>query len=1750
MSQTVELGEPPTSPVASPINIVASLAPKVTFASHQNAVPVLRGLRIENRSSAVLENLTVTISADPLLIAPKVWKVDRLRPGTQTEITDRDTKLNGALLLDVRESLTGTIRIVVEQAGRLLAEHVAPVEVLARNEWGGAGSMPELLAAFVTPNDPAVDNVLRAASTVLTRAGKPGGITGYVDGSAQRTWELTSAIWSAVASMQLAYSLPPASFEVSGQKVRTPSDITGTRLATCLDTSLLFAAALEQAGLNPLLIIVPGHAFVAVWLDQREFPQVLTQDVTALRKRIALRELVAFETTLAAQTPPSAFSVAVKAANQHLETDAFHFALDIRRARMQRIRPLALEVKHASNSEPTTTRVAESFEDAPILPEGSANEDEAKPTTPQGRIDHWQRKLLDLTTRNRLLNAKPSATMLRLVCPDPAKLEDLLAADKRIKIVPLPDLAGSQGRDASVHFARTGEQLLDEYAREALERCEVLSPLDAKTLDANLVELYRKAKLDLIEGGANTLFLAVGFLRWKKAPDEQQTYRAPLVLLPVTLERKSALSGVRMAAHEDEARFNLTLLQLLKQDFELAIPELEGELPTDESGVDVPRIWTSVKRAVRDVPGFEVVEEIALGTFSFAKYLMWKDLVDRSDLLKENDVVRHLIETPREAFRVPSEFPRPEQLDATVTMDTLFTPLPSDSSQLTAIVASARGLNFVLDGPPGTGKSQTIANIIAHNLGLGRKVLFVAEKMAALDVVHRRLEERGLGAFCLELHSAKANKAEVLKQLGRVWDTKERIPEAEWKQSATKLQNIREELNELVRILHTRHRNGMTLHSAIGRAVRDADARTPALAWPPERQHDERTLETLRDVARRLDVNYAAVAKLDQRVFASIDVAEWSNAWQAEIVASATAVVHAADRLGAARAEIWKALGLPSLGGTRDGLTALGVLGKAAIASAGINVAFAFEPNAKAISESALRAITHLEAYRSAINELSVPYPKDAARTLPIASLAAQWNAADASFWPLSVFKRSAARKALMSAGNLAAKPDVAKDLPTLARAQHELLQLDSLQGVLAQVPTWTGASTDITSLKRSLDVADNLRTATSALATSPQALVAIKAAVRKACVDGNELLDDGMPTSRAVETYTKSLEEFAATVAKFEITSGRTLQSSPNEDFVLAARQRCAELVRGQLALKSWCDWRRVRGQAVALDLSKLVSGLESGQYQAGEVAELFEVAYAKWWAGVQIDSEPRLRNFVAAEHADKIESFRKVDDHLTTLSASVVVGKLCQGIPARDDVKRESGYGVLRHELTKRMRYKPVRQLLSEMGPSFMRLAPCLLMSPLSIAQYLPADSAMFDLVIFDEASQIATWDAVGAIARGKQVIIAGDPKQMPPTSFFSRSTTSPDDGDDEVPEDMESILDECLGASIPRHRLTWHYRSKHESLIAFSNHRYYDGELITFPASVTRESAVSWRRIEGVYAKGKGRTNQMEAQAIVAEVVKRLLDPAFGGAGKSLAVITLNAEQQRLIEDLIDVERQKNPMLEPFFGDVTEPVIVKNLETIQGDERDLVLVGIGYGPDTPGATTMSMNFGPLNRSGGWRRLNVAVTRAREEAIIFTSFSPDMIDLNRTSAEAVRDLRHFLEFAQRGPKALAEAVKGSVGGFESPFEEAVARGLRERGWTVVPQIGVSRFRIDLGIVHPDRPGDYLCGVECDGAAYHSAATARDRDKVRSRILDGLGWTLVRVWSTDWWVDAATALERLDRQIRDLRGTAVGENRELALVE
>lgn len=1725
---------PPTQTASAMIHLYSEMASKLNFACHQSAFPLLRDLRIENKSrEAYLTDLLVTLSANPAFVKPKSWVLDRLGPGDMVPIKNRDIELDGDFLLHLVDSVRGSITISVQQGGALLAQESTPVDLLAYNEWGGASYMPELLAAFSMPNDPAVDRVLRDASLILRRAGKPDGIDGYHARSRQRVWEIASAIYTAVCNLGISYALPPASFERNGQKIRLPSQILDGRVATCLDTTMLFASALEQAGFNPVVALPQGHALVGVWLQPEELATIVVDEAEILRKRIQLKELILIETTFVTLHPAPPFSKAIAAATDCIAPDkdsTFLVAIDIRRARAHRIMPLG-----AKTSPPAPASGAAdgppvdlTLEESPSLPDfDDAHAEENEPETPAGRLERWQRKLLDLSLRNPLLNHKASKASLPLICPAPALLEDKLAGGARIAIQPLTRLL-QLGQDEAVHRQRTGDVITEQYAREALEKRQVLVALSEEELNTRAVEIYRKAQTALQEGGANTLYLAIGVLLWKQTEKDERRLRAPLILLPVTLERKSVRSGFSLLAHDDEPRFNTTLLEMLRKDFGIDIHGLDGPLPVDDSGIDVHGIWNKVRKAVKDAPGFEVIEDVVLGHFSFAKYLMWKDLVERTEDLRQNPVVKHLLDTPYEPYRSHVESVGEADLDHNYSPSDLLTPLPADASQMAAIATADRGKDFIMIGPPGTGKSQTISNLIAHLLGKGKTVLFVSEKTAALEVVYRRLDDIGLGRFCLELHSHKARKADVLAQLRRAWEgARAALPES-WEKEAERLQRLRNQLNRFVNHLHMRRRNGLTAYHAIGVKVLNAElAARVSCWWPSADQHDEAQLASMREAVENLQVQAVAVESMLASPFQLVVHSDWSPHWEAQVVERAGRLSAAARTLESAAESFLNTVGIKVADGTLRCLDALADLAAVLLDSWRRPAALALGPDGSSRMAALEEAAQRLKAYAEAQAGLSCAYDPFAWRKLDGDEIARRWQGVRADWWP----KRWFTHRWLindMKANGAHGTPVPAHDAPLLKRLRVEGEAIDRLDRVLSGLADWQGHATAPEAAKALHTLWKRVRAAVDRLADDGHTLSAIRGKIRTLLHDGNDLLAPDAIVGRAARSLLTAYQEVRAACESFEAVVGRSVREHfANTEDALAAMREAADTIaarRGEL--RDWCQWRRRRTEALHLELGPLVKAIEEGRVLVTEIKKTFEAAYCAWWSAAVIGEDEVLRTFSAPEHVATIEKFRAADTEFQKLTAAYIAATLSGRVPDATDVQRRSSWGILSRELQKKARHKPVRQVLHEIPDVVMTLTPCLMMSPLSVAQYLPPQ-ALFDVVIFDEASQITVWDAVGSLARGRQVIVAGDPKQMPPTNFFTRSDDDPD-GEVDVEGDLESILDEMLAASIPWRDLNLHYRSRRESLIAFSNDRYYGNRLITFPAPVHPDHGILLIRPDGFYARGGARHNEGEARAIVAEVVRRLTHTEEEVRRASIGVVTFNAEQQALIENLLDNARAEHPEIEWAFSRVEtlEPVFVKNLETVQGDERDVILFSVTYGPDR--SNHVSMNFGPLNRAGGERRLNVAVTRARSEMLVFSTLTPDRIDLSRTQARAVADLKHFLEYAERGPAALGAAVHGPKGDIESPLEAAVARGLREKGWDVHPQVGVSAYRIDLGIVHPDMSGRYLAGVECDGAMYHSSAFARERDKLRQTVLERLGWTLFRVWSTDWWTHPAKALDTL----------------------
>lgn len=1742
-------------PAAVGLELVAD--PTLGYAAQQNAVPVLRALTVTNQSEAAIENLEVHIACSPGFADGARLRFDRLAPAETRCISPIDLRANHAYLADLQESVNAEIRATAISDGEQIGAASRPIDVLAYDQWAGTRSIPELLAAFCMPNNPAVDQLIAQASELL-RSCDPGlQMDGYQSKSRDVVWKQVSALYSTICAQSLHYAEPPASFGSDGQKIRTPDRILEARVATCLDLAMLFASCLEQAGLRPVVLLKKGHAWVGVWLHKTCFADPLTDDVQAIRKRVVGGEFLTFETTGVASHPnhrPSLRSATAQGAEHLDKEDEFAYAVDIARAREVQIKPLPSRIPLTAGSSTTGAGIEppKGIEATPDLPDLDpallAPIDVAGEDTPAGRLAKWKSKLLDLTLRNKLLNFKPTKSTLQFIAPDLGRLEDALSEGKEFSIKPLPSLMeGADPRMAAVHTARGGRAPVDDMALEALEKRELLSKAPAGELDGVLLAINSAAKTGLEEGGANTLYLALGLLRWTETERAESAHVAPILLVPMTLQRQSVRSGFRLTRHDDEAIINPTLLQMLRQQFQMNTSSLET-IVADEKGIDVPRVFQCFRMAVRDIKHWEVIEQAHLGIFSFTKYLMWKDLHDRTEQLKANRVVKHLIENPGQVFPTDELSDRDitEHLDDAYQPQELLAPLLSDSSQLRAICAVNSGRDLVLEGPPGTGKSQTITNLIAHNLAKGKTVLFVSEKAAALDVVHRRLEKIGLGPFCLELHSSKTKKAEVLRQLEGALNVAGQRTAQDWEMEAQRLAGLRQELNSLVASLHRVHRNGLTAYDAIGACVEgEGNGKAPsAMPWADSEAHTPQELDQLRQTARRMSALAGSLSRISGHELAQVGCAQWSPSWQDSLLGTVRELLGNAEALKEAAKAAGETLALDATGRSLELYQALDalcdlVLGAPKVPSGLANAAHDESARARIAS-----LVKHGQFRSSAWQALGPGWGADLAR-LPAHELKQQWSAASSTWWPKSVLAKRSLKNRL-APYRVDGKPPsdelVAQVFEPLGRVNEEDRHITALEsdGRLLLADAFNGVDTKWDAVAEYEQWAQRFSLAVLRVAGPYEPAISTLRNTLKPLVSENRaLLAASAQVGRTLARYRDAWRSFQQTLSKLEelAVAVSPLYGSQDAD---GAIERVMGVVSSwqssQRSIQPWCNWRHVRESAIAQGLQGLVQSFETGEVQLADGPAHFEFSYRAWWLKKVVDNDPVLRTFSGADHARKIAEFRAADAEFQKLTERYIAAKLAGNVPAAAGVPvgAETELGRLRREMQKQRGHTPVRQLVRGLPTLLPKLKPCLLMSPLSVAQYLDAGHTQFDLVVFDEASQIPVWDAVGAIARGKQLVVVGDPKQLPPTNFFNKSSdTEGDSSQSEEVQDLESILDECLGAGMNQLSLQWHYRSRNESLITFSNVRYYDSGLITFPSPLTEDKAVQLVPVSGVYDRGATRTNRKEAEAVVEGIEKHYLSPK--SKRLSLGVVTFNQPQQALIETLLDERRRKNVALDQAIAAaVDEPLFVKNLENVQGDERDVIFFSITFGADSAGKTTM--NFGPLNGEGGHRRLNVAISRARESKVIFSSLRPEQIDVAKVRAAGVRDLKNYLEFAIRGPRALVE--QSLLTGMEpdSPFERAVIKMLRDRQWEVHPQVGCSDYRIDIGVVDPNAKGRYLLGVECDGATYHSAATARDRDRLRQHVLEGLGWRIHRIWSTSWWMNPQREMDELCAVLEALR--------------
>jgi hypothetical protein len=1189
----------------------------------------------------------------------------------------------------------------------------------------------------------------------------------------------------------------------------------------------------------------------------------------------------------------------------------------------------------------------------------------------------------------------------------------------------------------------------------------------------------------------------------------------------VELVRNERGSTFDIRCREDDVVTNLPFQERLKADFGVQLPEIDDSepwLPSDYFAA-VEAVTSGQSRWQIDKNGMQ------LGFFSFAKLLMLHDLEPKNwpeKIIVQHDLVQRLLQN---GFLpdVPL-FSDDEKLDTRLDPENIVQVIDADASQTRVIEEVRAGRNLVVQGPPGTGKSQTITNIIAATVHDGKSVLFMAEKKAALDVVHRRLQRVRLSDICLELHSRNANKKAVLQEIERTLTTGHAVPAQPSAPDA--LRKARDRLNRIADCLHDiLPGNDYSPFSAMAEIVDFIGQKTSPPLLKAVGLH-ELTNEKRDDLIRKIEAfrdifKKAGPAKSHPfRGVAALDIQPTDlQRLEDELIEADKEIVFLLEHAISVSAKL--VFPCPKTLIEVERLIILLDHAKLVPDSADVSIPVFFaRKNDRVFGKALDSGCAWYEAWSRGESTFS-----DAAWSVPIDEIRMKISKGVGSFWSrLFGGYRGASRELSV----LLKVP-----LPIEPKARQALLdQLFSIRQLrltLAQSEKflsealgklWRGEQTDFQTLNAVQGWVNDLLSMDSEITIeTAQKLVAFR---EMTIGHSQQLVERVQRTSLALQAVLNRL--------KLDVDTPQDLRKLDLE----IIRNRFVSMYTAIDRYPEWVEFAQSVNILNQAGLSSLLDSLESGQLLAERVIDEFRyaVAEARWSNARTI--RPALNDIAQLDRHLLVQTFHELDCEWFSEVQTLILAKHLAQLP-----KGAAGeMGIIRGEIAKKRGHKPIRKIIGLAGNMIRRIKPVFLMSPISIAQFLPPGSMEFDLLVIDEASQVRPEDALGAVARARQIVVVGDKKQLPPTSFFDRlfDNVSEEDQDEDGVEsvtakatEMESILTLCEARGVNSSMLEWHYRSRDPSLIRVSNAEFYKDRLILPPSPLQMNDnyGLKFTHVPGVYSSkncggGRPRTNRIEAEYIVNALVSHAHDwPTL-----SVGIVAFSKTQSDMIAEVLEIHRRKNVVLDALLREgKAEDVFVKNLENVQGDERDVILISVGYGPHEPNGRLASMTFGPVNSKEGERRLNVIFSRARVRCEVFASFDPDDIDLTRISNEGPRVLKRFLEFAKT--RQLDEKlITGQEA--ESPFEEEVARVIASFGYYADFQVGSAGFRIDIGVRHADHPGNYILAVECDGATWHRALWARERDRLRQDVLENLGWHFHRIWSTDWFYRRDQEISRL----------------------
>ena len=1751
-----------------------------TAASHRQLV---KRIEIFNKSWSGADEVIVSVHTEAVgthsLIHPWVKAFPTILQRDTLVVDVLSIRPNFVELANIEESVIGDVVVQVRIQDQVVAEHRQKVEFLAYNQWMFDRMDSECLAAFVFPNHPDVSQIMDGVRKRLAVEIKDGSTDGYqsfargTEEGSKKVHFIAKAIFEELQSLGLNYSNPPVSFEGFGQKIRTPDVVIRDRASTCLDSTVLVASCLAAAGLSPLLFLVHGHAFPGWWTVEAPFFKMARMSGLSdneSRNRQNLRSgtisnvnefqalvnagvIGSFESTKIAD-PKAAYKDVV---DRHLDfatgsqINEFESFVDVERSSELGVRRLPNRVplpgqRHfeieidRSEIEVLRTDVFDV-----TVESNQDDKDRQKLITNDvpRRVRKWMDALLDISNTNPLIhlaqipvflpekgNRGKRGVNLPMVPGLLPLVEDRLMSGQAIRAVCLHRLDSSllnnpTAENICKQFGANGTLAIgpvesvgkfieggrDHFISEGLPPAQALGMaqrLFEKEHESEAAKRFRSLKKladeTEAESATNQLFLTIGSLVWD-SPGEGNSYkqvRSPLFVVPVRLGGTAATSFTITLDKDGEISPNYCMLEKLRSEIGLRIPELERP-NLDDSGIDVENTISIVRRFLGEskFASVRVEEEAQLAVLDFATFRMWKDIQANWQLFAKNPVVHHLIEGSNASL---------EQETTPFEREPL-APFSCDESQMQAVRWALEGKSFVLEGPPGTGKSQTIANMVSACMAEGKRILFVAEKQVALNAVSTKLEEIGLDPFCITMHHESTTPESIRQQLQTSLDFIGEDLSRQWESENAVKDSLQARLiayrDELI-AQNPLKLNALTAHQEVLRLGDGNVLQIDASNFNLIGQNLAKIQASLLGIVSVVGAHFVEPVE-DWSLAHIVDIEQMNWGQLAGAIAELQDVINTKSNLR----RLIEPLLVHDLSGnvlaSIDTALQLNAIGKGLTRTAQVEIN---EPSWFAQILAACEQIRNSMAQ----NQMVFDFFQGVAFEIDLTpQMLAATEAVNAGLFKKS--KRAETLKSLITP--IIKVPfgiSPAEALSLLQRVSPIIEELNRIKSSIAVIPH-IPLRADFSPLN-SEHVNELLQAAKELKARAFDLSKPEVAFVQRYIDDGNSISFADVEATKVAFTvwnkFAKSIQANTDSLSKW--LNGRQIWETISSSIAVWNHSSPQFNHLKKIA----------RIEQTLLPLRQSGLGVLADDIVLGKVG-LSDIYYEFMRGLAQAARNERLRNgslvtFDRHVFEKVLEDFTRNDHTRRDLMRKVIPFHLSQSRPFKPGV-RTGQIGNLERELGRKVRRVSVPQLIKEHGEMITRLAPCFLMSPEAVSRLLPADSQFFDIVVFDEASQIRVAAAIPAMGRAKSTIVVGDSQQMPPSKKIGKREISAEgaaDLDDEsYSQDLESILTECSESNLPSLMLKCHFRSQHEGLIAFSNRNFYDGSLVTFPAPNTDQTTpIHWFDVsDGQFIRkgdGKG-TNPQEAAAVVAEIVRRLNDPEH--ASKSIGVVTFNEAQAAAITELLEAESANEQALVKAMSNPkkSERLFVVPLERVQGDERDTIILSVSYSyqGDKRGPGSVSPTWGPLTNKGGERRLNVAITRAKKDLAIFCSFDPSHVSIDNSLHKGVPFTVEFLKECRDSARTNGAALKARDATVNDYHRRKLVEMLRSEGLYVRENIGLSKFRIDLCVTSGDSSDQFLA-VLLDGEDWTKRSTPFDRDLLPHSVLRLIGWRRIgRIW-------------------------------------